>query len=70
MKMEELRPNVTVHGPLFPEPVQVIIALPMGTSVKLVGNLGGHPKPAMCGHLKTGHMKRRPGQGFYSFSVR
>ncbi len=46
MKMEELRPNVTVHGPLFPEPVQVIIALPMGTSVKLVGNLGGHPKPA------------------------
>jgi hypothetical protein len=22
------------------------------------------PKPAMYGHLKTGHMKRRPGQGF------
>jgi hypothetical protein len=19
--------------------------------------LGGHPKPAMCGHLKTGHRK-------------
>jgi hypothetical protein len=21
-------------------------------------------KAAMCGHFKTGHMKRRPGQGF------
>jgi hypothetical protein len=19
--------------------------------------LGGHPKPAMCGHLKTGHIR-------------
>src|SRR5438552_2466436 len=37
MQIDELKPNVTVHGPLFPEPVQVIVALPMGTSVKLVG---------------------------------
>src|SRR3989441_210045 len=37
MQSEELKPNVTVYGPLFPEPVQVIVALPMGTSVKLVG---------------------------------
>jgi surface antigen len=21
------------------------------------GTLGGHPKPAMCGHFKTGHRK-------------
>jgi superfamily II DNA or RNA helicase len=33
----KLKPNVIVHGPLFPEPVQVIVATPMGTSVKLVG---------------------------------
>jgi hypothetical protein len=26
-------------------------------------------KPAMCGHFKTGHMKRRPGQGFSTPSV-
>jgi SNF2 family DNA or RNA helicase len=37
MQTEELKPNVTVYGPLFPEPVQVIVAIPMGTSVKLVG---------------------------------
>src|SRR5881396_2239063 len=37
MQLNELQPNVTVRGPLFPEPVQVIVALPMGTSVKLVG---------------------------------
>ena len=37
MLAEELKPNVTVSGPLFPEPVQVIVALPMGASVKLVG---------------------------------
>src|SRR5438552_11016075 len=37
MGIDELKPNVTVSGPLFPEPVQVIVALRMGTSVKLVG---------------------------------
>jgi len=26
-----------VRGPLFPEPVQIIVAVPMGTSVKVVG---------------------------------
>ena len=37
MRLEELKPNITVHGPLFPEPVQVIVTIPMGASVKLVG---------------------------------
>jgi hypothetical protein len=37
MLPEKLQQNVTVYGPLFPEPVQVIIAVPMGASVKLVG---------------------------------
>jgi hypothetical protein len=37
MLPEELKQNVTIYGPLFPEPVQVIIAVPMGASVKLVG---------------------------------
>lgn len=37
MKPEQLKQNVIVHGPLFPEPVQIIVAVPMGTSVKLVG---------------------------------
>ena len=37
MRSEELKQNVTVYGPLFPEPVQIIIAVPMGNSVKLIG---------------------------------
>ncbi len=37
MRPEELKQNVTVYGPFFPEPVQIIIAVPMGSSVKLIG---------------------------------
>src|ERR1700722_12483906 len=37
MRPEELKQNVTVYGPLFPEPVQIIIAVPMGSSIKLIG---------------------------------
>ena len=37
MRSEELKQNVTVYGPLFPEPIQIIIAVPMGSSVKLIG---------------------------------
>ncbi len=33
----KLKPNVIVRGPFFPEPVQVIVTIPMGDSVKLVG---------------------------------
>jgi len=35
--IEQLKPNVIVRGPILPEPVQVIVTIPMGTSVKLVG---------------------------------
>ncbi len=37
MLVHELKPNVIVRGPLFPEPVQALVVIPMGTSVKLVG---------------------------------
>jgi superfamily II DNA or RNA helicase len=37
MHPDDLKQNVTVYGPLFPEPVQIILAIPMGNSVKLVG---------------------------------
>jgi len=37
MKVDQLRPNVIVRGPIIPEPVQVITTTPMGDSVKLVG---------------------------------
>ena len=37
MLIEQLKPNTIVRGPIFPEPVQVIVVIPVGTSVKLVG---------------------------------
>lgn len=37
MKAEDLKPDKILHGPIFPEPVQVIVSLPMGGAVKLVG---------------------------------
>ena len=37
MLLDQLKPNVIVSGPIFPEPVQVNVAVSMGDSVKLVG---------------------------------
>ncbi|HLB94947.1 MAG TPA: helicase-related protein, partial [Nitrospiria bacterium] len=37
MQADQLKPNVIVHGPIFPEPVQVITTIPMGESIKLIG---------------------------------
>ena len=37
MLLDQLKPNIIVRGPIFPEPVQVIVAIPMGASVKLIG---------------------------------
>ncbi len=37
MIFEDLKPNQVLRGPLFPEPVQVIVAVPLGAAVKLTG---------------------------------
>jgi superfamily II DNA or RNA helicase len=37
MKSEQLKPNTIVRGSLFPEPVQVIVVIPMGDAIKLIG---------------------------------
>src|SRR5512137_1924712 len=37
MTLDQLRPNKILRGPLFAEPVQVILTTPMATAVKLVG---------------------------------
>ncbi len=37
MTVDQLRPNVIVRGALFPEPVQVITTIPMGSAIKLIG---------------------------------
>jgi superfamily II DNA or RNA helicase len=36
MQREQLKPNAVLRGPIFPEPVQVIVALPLGGSVKVI----------------------------------
>jgi superfamily II DNA or RNA helicase/tetrahydromethanopterin S-methyltransferase subunit G len=36
MQREQLKPNVILRGPIFPEPVQVIVAVPLGDAVKVI----------------------------------
>jgi len=37
MTRDQLKPNIIIQGPVFPEPVQVITIVPMGESIKLIG---------------------------------
>ena len=37
MTVDQLKPNKILQGAIFPEPVQVIVVIPMGDAVKLVG---------------------------------
>lgn len=37
MTIDQLKPNKVLRGPIFPEPVQLIVTIPMGDAVKLVG---------------------------------
>ena len=37
MLIDQLKPNIIIRGPIFPEPVQIIVFIPMGDSVKLIG---------------------------------
>ena len=37
MHIDQLKPHVVVRGSLFPEPIQVIVTIPMGHAVKLIG---------------------------------
>ena len=37
MNLQDLKPNTIVRGPMFPEPVKIIRVVPMGGSIKLVG---------------------------------
>jgi hypothetical protein len=36
MKRDQLKPNAILTGPIFPEPVQVSVAVPLGEAVKVV----------------------------------
>jgi hypothetical protein len=36
MQREQLKPNVVIRGPIFPEPVQVIVTVSLGEAVKVI----------------------------------
>src|SRR5215210_2326042 len=36
MTIDQLKPNKILRGPIFPEPVQIIVTIPMGDAVKIV----------------------------------
>ena len=62
MLPEDLKQNVTVYGPHFPEPVQIILAIPMGSSIKVIGK--GGIQSCSNGFLAT------TGGGAYGSAVR
>jgi hypothetical protein len=33
----DIKPNMILRGPIFPEPIQVIIVTPMGDAIRLIG---------------------------------
>src|SRR5258706_1244090 len=37
MLVDQLKPNIIIRGSIFPEPVQVLVVIPVGASVKLIG---------------------------------
>jgi len=37
MHLDQLKPNIVVRAAIFPEPVQVMVVVPRGESVKLIG---------------------------------
>ena len=37
MNKEDLKADLVVTGPLFPEPVKIITVTPMGDSIRLIG---------------------------------
>jgi hypothetical protein len=51
MEVEQLKPNVIVRGPIFSEPVHVIVVAPMGPGLfKLIGkgmNFGAVHEPIL-----------------------
>ncbi len=55
MLLGQLKPGAFVRGPIFPEPVQVILVTPMGNSVKLIGKgltTGKLHDPILAANLK------------------
>lgn len=37
MTLDQIRPNLVVTGPLFPEPVLIVTATPVGRSIRIIG---------------------------------
>ena len=59
MHIDQLKPHVVVRGPLFPEPIQVIVTIPMGNAVKLIGKglTTGHVHEPILTRRAVGHAR-------------
>jgi hypothetical protein len=59
----KLKPNVIVRGPLFAEPIQVIVTIPMGEAIKLVSKgltTGQVHEPILCASTSQVHAIHDP----------
>lgn len=64
MNAEQLKAGIVVRGPIFNEPVQVLVTSPKGESVKLVG------KGLNTGQVhEVGWMAFLPGRKALGFNV-
>lgn len=64
MTINELKANVIIHGPIFSGPVQVIMTVPMGGSVKLIGKglHTGQVREAILSPEQLAKSSRHPGK--------
>jgi SNF2 family DNA or RNA helicase len=37
MEINQLKPNIVIRGAMFPEPVRIIVTMPVGDAIKLIG---------------------------------
>jgi len=37
MTKDQVKPNALIRGPVFPELVQILVVVPMGDSIKIIG---------------------------------
>ena len=71
MLLDQLKPGVMVRGPSFPEPVQVILVTPRGTSVKLIGKglTTGKRHDPIVSAGQWAHLEAATGAGILGVSV-
>src|SRR5262249_30079841 len=58
MQVDQLKPNLVLRGPIFPEPVEVIAVVPMGDSVVKLIARGVNTNQVHQPILNAGHVAK------------